>query len=291
MYVPRKRRYRVIIPNNTAIVKEKNKMKRTLLVSAALFAAVFLIPLLTAGQVSVTEQTEKQPEESPNVTEPPQAEPGPPPSGPYGEPDTQEMPPVFFDDMAVTMLLNGTPQEMSLGDFIIGAVAAEMPALYPDEALKAQAAAIRTLALYSQGSGVYHRDALLCDDFNCCLDYMPLSERAGDWGERFDEFAKKITDAVRGTDGVVIFYRDEPIEALFFAATDGRTRSSAEVWGGEKPYLQSVASVNDLCFPGENLGHGVGLSQYGARQMALAGYGYEDILKWYYTGVEVSKVL
>ena len=37
-------------------------------------------------------------------------------------------------------------------------------------------------------------------------------------------------------------------------------------------------------------GHGVGMSQYGARAMALEGAGYEEILKHYYTGVEIEKV-
>ncbi len=34
-------------------------------------------------------------------------------------------------------------------------------------------------------------------------------------------------------------------------------------------------------------GHGVGMSQYGAQGMALAGYDYVEILKHYYTGVEI----
>lgn len=37
-------------------------------------------------------------------------------------------------------------------------------------------------------------------------------------------------------------------------------------------------------------GHGVGMSQYGARAMALDGAGYEEILKHYYTGIEIGKI-
>ena len=37
-------------------------------------------------------------------------------------------------------------------------------------------------------------------------------------------------------------------------------------------------------------GHGVGLSQYGALAMAKKGYSYEEILKHYYQGVEISKL-
>ena len=38
-------------------------------------------------------------------------------------------------------------------------------------------------------------------------------------------------------------------------------------------------------------GHGVGMSQYGAQRLALAGSGYEEILEWYYSGVEFSNML
>ena len=38
-------------------------------------------------------------------------------------------------------------------------------------------------------------------------------------------------------------------------------------------------------------GHGVGMSQYGAEGMAEEGYSYEDILKYYYTGTDIKKIL
>ena len=34
-------------------------------------------------------------------------------------------------------------------------------------------------------------------------------------------------------------------------------------------------------------GHGVGMSQNGAKKMAELGYSFEEILKFYYTGIEV----
>lgn len=37
-------------------------------------------------------------------------------------------------------------------------------------------------------------------------------------------------------------------------------------------------------------GHGVGMSQYGANGMAMEGFTYDQILKHYYTGVEISKI-
>lgn len=37
-------------------------------------------------------------------------------------------------------------------------------------------------------------------------------------------------------------------------------------------------------------GHGVGMSQYGAEGMAQLGYKYDEILKYYYTGIEIEKI-
>ena len=39
---------------------------------------------------------------------------------------------------------------------------------------------------------------------------------------------------------------------------------------------------------GSGWGHGLGMSQYGARGMAEEGYKYQDILKYYYSGVELT---
>jgi stage II sporulation protein D len=43
-----------------------------------------------------------------------------------------------------------------------------------------------------------------------------------------------------------------------------------------------------LIINGKGSGHGVGMSQTGAQAMALQGYTYEDILKFYYTDIEVK---
>lgn len=45
----------------------------------------------------------------------------------------------------------------------------------------------------------------------------------------------------------------------------------------------------DVTFYGKGFGHGVGMSQSGARGMADSGFTYEEILKYYYTGIEVQK--
>jgi stage II sporulation protein D len=66
------------------------------------------------------------------------------------------------------------------------------------------------------------------------------------------------------------------------------------VMGKEGEYTLSFDSENmsesqdSVTITGSGYGHGVGMSQYGAKGMAEMGYNYKDILKHYYTGIEVK---
>lgn len=53
--------------------------------------------------------------------------------------------------------------------------------------------------------------------------------------------------------------------------------------------FEIVEEENNYVFVTRGSGHGVGMSQYGAQGMAKEGYGYQEILKHYYQGVEISK--
>jgi len=44
----------------------------------------------------------------------------------------------------------------------------------------------------------------------------------------------------------------------------------------------------DFIFTGQGWGHGVGLAQWGAKNMALQGKGFQEILTYYYTGVTIG---
>ena len=52
----------------------------------------------------------------------------------------------------------------------------------------------------------------------------------------------------------------------------------------------SAGSDNGITITGAGWGHGVGMSQYGAKAMAEQGYTYEDILRFYYTGITLGKI-
>lgn len=97
-----------------------------------------------------------------------------------------------------------------------------------------------------------------------------------------------IVDAVEITAGKIVTYNNEPVVTPYFSQSDGRTRSWSEVWGGDYPYLQSV--VDPCCTSDELLGHGVGLSGQGAIYFANQGWHWQEILLYYYTGVELEKL-
>ena len=72
------------------------------------------------------------------------------------------------------------------------------------------------------------------------------------------------------------------------AVLDGVTlRTQLRAWG-----LKSTRFVmtGDLTLRGEGWGHGVGMSQYGARALALAGYGYAQILGFYYPETRLQRL-
>ena len=54
-------------------------------------------------------------------------------------------------------------------------------------------------------------------------------------------------------------------------------------------YFEIIREDSKIIVKNKGYGHGVGMSQYGAQGMAKAGYTYQDILKHYYTGIEIKK--
>lgn len=67
-----------------------------------------------------------------------------------------------------------------------------------------------------------------------------------------------------------------------FKGTNFRTKLGLRSTDFEIKY-----DTNKVYITTKGYGHGVGMSQYGANAMADLGYRYEDILKYYYTGVKI----
>jgi len=149
------------------------------------------------------------------------------------------------DNSTVIRVLSGDEvTDMTLEMYLIGVVAAEMPALFGLEALKAQSVAARTNVLYRTyvSTNARHPDALVCTDFTCCMAFQNDIQLRNKWDRDYVRNIMKIIDAVIGTDGVYITYDDRPILAVFHSSSNGKTETSGNVWVTDLPYLLSVDS-------------------------------------------------
>lgn len=134
--------------------------------------------------------------------------------------------------------------ELSANDYVFGVVAAEMPALYEPEALKAQAVAAYTFACYRKANNTNTEYDITADpDTAQC--YITREEAAARWGEKADEYSKKIDDCINAVQGELLIYEQKPIFAAYHAISSGTTNSCADVWGSDLPYLKSVNSAGD----------------------------------------------
>lgn len=267
-------------------------------------------------------------------------------------------------------------EELPIDEYLYGVVSSEMPANYEMEALKAQAIVARTYTLYqiinSKGK---HQNSDICDNYACCQAWISKEDRLDKWDEdtKYSNW-NKIQDAVDSTQGKIITYNGNLIDAFFHSNSGGITETAKNVWGGTNyPYLQSVQTsgedeysqynseveltkeellnklkekyqdiemdFNDLNsieiieytesgrvrtikfgnkkiagteartllglkstnfslninedkikFTVIGYGHGVGMSQTGADSMAKTGSNCEEIIKHFYSGVEITSV-
>ena len=138
---------------------------------------------------------------------------------------------------------DGTVETMTMGDYLWSVVAAEMPASFEVEALKAQAVAARTYALRKMTYGsANHPEADVCTDHTCCQAFISPESAQANWGADAQVYTARIQNAVAGTDGMVALYDGQPIDAVFFSSAAGQTVDAVEVWGNSVPYLTGVES-------------------------------------------------
>lgn len=255
--------------------------------------------------------------------------------------------------------VNYDGKKLLLDDYVYSVVAAEMPASFEENALKAQIVATRTYTLNKLEA---NSDFVFTNTLQAFNTEEELKEK---WQEDYDKYSTKIRELVNETKDEIITYNEKPIEAYYFSMSNGKTTNSLAVFGVEKDYLRGIDSsledsnlnnftvkkkipIKDFCkklaieepivigdikkdesnrveeivinntpFKGIDLrkklelrstdftftieddnvvvttngyGHGVGMSQYGANLMAKEGATYWEILKKYYTGVEITKI-
>lgn len=265
-----------------------------------------------------------------------------------------------YDKVITLKRTSGEISKLDLEEYLIGVVAAEMPASFSSEALKAQAVVARTYTLKLLESG-----RTITDDVSTQV-YKSESELQSMWKSDYNTYYNKIKNAVSTTTGLCIKYNGSLIDAVYHSTSNGYTEDSVNVWGNIVPYLKIVTSpwdtsassfirskiisfdkisnvlemdfnetslievmsrddsnriskirFNDKEYTGVEIrnmlglrsadfdfnitnegvvfttrgyGHGVGMSQYGADGMANAGYSFEQILRYYYSGVQIIKI-
>ena len=133
---------------------------------------------------------------------------------------------------------------MDFEKYIIGVVGAEMPTDYAPEALKAQAVAARTYALRKilKSRCATHPEAAICTNSKCCQAYISESRMEERWGDAAGMKYNILAEAVMSTEGEVLCYNGEVIDAMFHACSGGITENSENVYSNALPYLRGVES-------------------------------------------------
>ena len=287
-------------------------------------------------------------------------------------PDSAAVPPSDQDSESFLLADQSAGAVVSVPrrEYLIGAVAAEMPISWPDEALKAQAIAAHSYALYCRDHAAEPASGWLSVDPVRRQGYLTDAVLRSYWGTAYEENYARLSALVDSVLTDVLYYGSAPAGTSYFAISNGMTEASENVWGTALPYLVSVDSSTDLaadhyeyaltlsaqqtaqqlaalgltadlaapeqwfgtpeytaagyvaalpvcgqritgtalrqalglrstcftvryesgafCFTTKGYGHGVGLSQWGAKALAEQGQNFADILAHYYPGTSLS---
>ena len=149
-----------------------------------------------------------------------------------------------------------TKQTLSLTplEYIKGVVAAEIPMSYHEEAVKAQAVAAHSYALYRIQQCLNDPEYIpgtpyLTTDPATCQAYLDEAGRKELWGDAFPAYEEKLTKAVNAVINDVLLYEDKPALAMFHAVSSGKTENAADVFSTSTAYLVSVTSESDSLSP------------------------------------------
>jgi len=161
----------------------------------------------------------------------------------------------------------------------------------PTEFLKAMLTASRSYSIFHiQNGGKYGKDEIFH------LKNTSADQLYKGYGR--EEFASDIVKAVNETRGQVIYFKDAPIRGLFSSGAPVKTRGACAVFGGEfceskYDYLdggaispEGATYKNSSC---NSVNHCVGLMADGARALAQGGKTWQEIIKYYYLGVDIKK--
>ena len=257
----------------------------------------------------------------------------------------------------VTVHLKDKDIYLDLEEYVVGVVAAEMPASFTLEALKAQAVASRSYAMSKVANNMIEITSTINDQV-----FQTDEELKNKWKDSYEKYYNKILSAVNDTEGEIVSRDGKILKTYYFSMSNGKTENSQTVFNDpmflsvDSPYensnlknfevvkefsenemlnllglnyinVQNVTKndtdhvdnivISNKKFKGTEFrkllnlrstdfkiekdgdkylittrgyGHGVGMSQYGANEMAKNGYNYKDIIYHYYQNVEMVKI-
>ena len=164
--------------------------------------------------------------------------------------------------------------DVELENYLRGVVPAEMPPAWEKDAHKAQAIAARSYAVANMGKrakfGYDLNDTEADQVYNGASCETPQTNLA-----------------VEETSGIVLVCNDKVIPAYYSASAGGRTLSAKDVWNMDVAFTRSVPSYDDNV---KKKGHGVGMSQHGANNLAKRGYNSYQILNHFYANTKFARL-
>ena len=167
-------------------------------------------------------------------------------------------------------VMNDIPIEL----YLQGVVPSEMPSSWEHDAHKAQAIAARSYAIANLGKRA---------KFGYDLKDTPEDQAYGGASAE----TVQTNDAVAETEGIVLICDGKIIPAYYSASAGGHTKDASQVWTKDLAYIRAVPSFDDGI---KKNGHGVGMSQYRANNLAKKGYNAYQILKYFYANTKFAKI-
>ena len=176
---------------------------------------------------------------------------------------------IINDDNSLTVM-NDLPLEL----YIRGVVPSEMPSKWELEAHKAQAIAARSYAVANMGKRA---------KYGYDLKDTPEDQAYGGASAE----TRQTNQAVTETEGIVLVCQGKIVPAYYSASAGGTTKNASQVWTHDLPFIKSVPSYDDGV---KKNGHGVGMSQHGANNLAKRGYNGYQILKYFYANTKFARL-
>ncbi len=150
-------------------------------------------------------------------------------------------------DKTITVFDEATGEtvNLQLKDYLIGAAACEMPALYESEAIKAQMVAIHSYYLYCMENPGYLEEEYIKINSSGMSGFAYRNKLNEFWGMNYYDYYSKFEKCAREVQNITVTYKDKPALTPYYAISCGKTAAAKEIWQQDIPYLISLDSSFD----------------------------------------------